>query len=800
MGAFDTLFAILPQNECYDVLTKDLINGDGSLDKLIDKLKKLKEEREAMLNGVGGVGNVAPAPRLPQITANEFIAQFTTELTKVLNGNNNISKKDIADFINYITNSTAEVIDPNKSFITANKIFTYNVLYLLTTKCKIEKTDIVRIIEIILKEKYLYSLNPEQLFWIDNLIQTGSDVPKNHISKLKKFGYNENFIKFINRYDQQMENIFADNKLRNLCSSIDLVKLIVTDNRISTNIIKNLNNCGQKLTKLNFDKYIEVLFDKYSYKLRTDKDLKNHSHQFYNLVNFFDKCGYLFTSGDFHDLLLDDDSYGHSHYNDIDNKIVWTTIKSQIFYNETSVGDLTSIINFFADKKIYLNLKTIFDSCMTILIDSLAPDKISGYLDRRDKMEHVFYEFFQRVNFLTTHHLIKKSDNESNNYILTILKQICLMPNKFIEKYAYISHLHLANPDTIKLKLRQYFNVENSVVYDAELVKFAICTNDTHLINLYVSSCPTALTTYQNGLRFACINLNSELIDFYLNSKFNPTQYDALCLIKSTLFTMKDSYDKKLETLGEILGKFALFGFKMDEDVYKVLCSIKKIDQTKFESSFKHLGKDKIAAVKKLAKPTKNIEVSLPARKLACNQFNTLEGATYLFKITNLQMLISLYDKLNFKMSTYDIYNKEHYRTLIGQCLEYNYYPNVFEYFAEEFKYNPPDAEIELCPNNTIKEIIRLRCKYVQYTEKQDDATVAKQVVIQPTIELKQDENKHNKHDEDDEDEKPIKIKKEKKVKKEPKTKVNIKVFNTNDKINKNNESMQDDLVDLVDF
>lgn len=671
MGAFDTLLNISSQNEC---------------------IKYIKQEKFKF-----NFGNALLKPD-EQI---QFTKLFYQELETVINSNVNITKQDISDLINYMLNYTAANQKPKESLVSEDKIFALKILTLLTTKCKIEGNDITRIFSALCYN----SLFPEDdkrclfhpqhyYFWVDNLVQLGAVFPKGEINKMKKCGYNEQHIMFINR-DNLIGPVMIDVDTF-IKIWIDLFVNFVPSTKVLQNTIKNASIQAFQFTTKHFVHFINMSCRNSSY---IGLNLKNHHQYIVSTLELFDKCKFVFNKQHLISLLFDDSNISYCHLNMFDNTISWETQMVRNIYN--NISTLTSIINFFKNKRVHLNFDVICEGYMLTILNCY---NMSHHpYDKRDNIECVFYGFFKRLEILIKNELILKHENMNNNQILAIAQKISLMPNYFVKKYDNFNSLNLTEEHHSKLQLRQYFETDSAQYCDALTVKIGVCVNDKYLINLLIKECPNVLTKYHNGLKFACINLNEKLIDFYLNNKFEPTQYDVLCLIKSTLYNVKKNYPSAIENLVNILGKISIMGFKMDAEVYAVLCSIKKLDESIFADSINHL-KPKMAEIKRAAKPTKNIEISYPAKKSVCSNISTVDGINYMFKIANLQTLLNLYENPLACKPNFDC---------LASCLKENCYPNVFEYFVEELRWTPTDTMIDKCPNNVIKQIIKLRRKYV---------------------------------------------------------------------------------------
>ena len=716
MGAFDTLLSIVPRENCYRVLSKSpLINGDLAK-QLINLRNRLRGEEEEIL-----------------MSAKEFKSTFYKELELVI-GNKNIviTDDDVHELISYLLNSNNiidGVSDVEKSLIKADTNFAVKILNFLTTRCKIDKHDVNTLLNVMTKmtigtSSFDKHLGLYDCLWIDNLIKSNTVLNKNDIKRISKLGYDKEIIGFLNTDNYQVPidvNIFFKKHI----VAEDFFDCL-TDSKISKNLIKNILHVKYKITNENFKLFVDgfetYICDNFSrtyYSLDKNDTLIFEFAQTYliNLLMFLDECKFDFTVDHLAYIFFDDSMSSIHKY---ENDVSWKTYKSHLFFG-TNMSLTESVVNFFTNKKINLDFDAVYKICLKLIYDSYLPStqRYHNTYDDRHNINKYYYGFYKRLEVLLKHELIKKPIELTNKSLEDYTKKISLFPCHFINKYDYMEKFDLEEKYINKLEIRNYFNTLNNfetINFNIKTIKTIVAINDKYVIELLIQKHPNLLTKLENGLRFACVNMNEQLINFYLNNKFEPSQYNVLCLIKSALYSSKREFDQKIKTMVNILSKFSLLGFKMDEKVYKVLCMIKKLDETAFSESIKHLG-SKMSEIKKSAKPTKNIEFSVVPRKKISSDFKNDAGIQYMFKIANLQTLISLCEesvKLMFEdqNSKYADVNT----SCLKCCLEDNYYPNVFEYFAEELKYVPDEEAISKCPNNAVKEIMKLRNEYVSYT------------------------------------------------------------------------------------
>lgn len=680
MGIFDEIIRIVPKDKCFDIL-------ENSLNKATQRLI-------AMRNG---------HYIEPQIGKGTYITLFVDGLKNTINSNDNIPKKDIDDLMSFLLNKTVDNPQSSeKSFLSADPKFSCLVLDIITKKCKIEKADIKIISSFFAKEYFLHAH-----CWIDNLIQLGCEIGKSEMKIFNKNGFDEILIKFINRYDQQME---IPQNFINIFIREELLLKVISEGNFKRNIIKNLQNNGFLLTR----DYFDIVLDKYindSNSLYVEDDMETMF--IIQLLDFFSSCGYVFTEYELCQLLFVDKSLDSVTKHAFNNSITWMTKKAKIVgYSNKEI--LISIVNFFANKKVYLTFDFVYKSYCDIVF--FQYNSCDGFLDGRDKMEHLFYGFFARLYILLENNLVRHNESTDSERNLKIIKNISLMPSKFEEKYYKINGLNLTKETLNKTSLRKYYPIPDDIKLDTVIAKLAVVTNDEYLLEILIKDYPTILTKVTNGLRFACINLNESLVDFYLNNKFEPTQYHVLCAFKSVLYQQDQNLSSKLETMYNILVKLSMFGLKITEDVYQIISMYKKLDESKIDQLLSNISTDKRKEIKKNSKSTKNISIHIPAKKeaKATNkgkekiEVDLTESVPYMFKLCNLQTLIILCERLKI-LPTIEC---------LDNALELNYYPNVLEYFADEINYVPTQKAIDNSANNAIKAIMEYRIKHFKYDDR----------------------------------------------------------------------------------
>ena len=653
---------------------------------------------------------------------------FMEKIQKIIEENNNIPQVQIDKFVQtMLFKPKDEDIDPeddkyrilgrNESWFIQQAELGCKILDIITAKNLLSSDHVKQIIEIIGKRSYM----PHSFLWVDNLILLKFPFGKTDLKTLKKHKYDEDLTKFLNRYDQQID--LPKETIDELFKSRYLYRIMNSQN-LTRNVIKNMSNKNIVPTRQHFLTAIEGKTDSFS-------TLTFSSNRILKTLDYLKLCSYNFTSDDLIHLLFYE-QFGYSSHITVDTRKVAQPIllasggKSSRLYAQGVLEDLkkdnnllTSIINFFGNIKIHLTLPLVCQAYNSRIYTNYEREA-------RNHLLEIHCNFITMIKMLTNVELIKLTESESN--VTNIIMTSNMFYQKyydFQEKYYDFQEKHKRITDTVvnTLHAQTYNLVKFPNITNLNTVQTIVAVNDSFLLSKILDSNPMILTKINDGMKYACVNLNTTLIDFYLNQKVVPNGYHACCLILALLRSDDDVFPTKLTLVCDILEKLCLFGLKVDEKLYKVFCTVKGLDDKKLTKIVK-LSSPTMAEIRKSVKIAKNIVPKCAIKVVKSQQpERQIKEATpqiikEMFKYSSLSHILYLCDL--------------HKYTPDAECVEFalqlNWYPNVFEYYADKLKWNATVAQAESIGHNSLKEISLYRSNNVRYTD--DKKVVVEEVVV----------------------------------------------------------------------
>ena len=718
MGVFDELLNLCPQENCYNVLTQKSVNQKRN-----------------------------------------FMNSFYNGFEKIISDENaKINDDDIDKFVNYMLNKQPDNNQPfykNNSMITANRFYSNRILTLLTTRCMLTAKQIDNLLEGLIKTEsmnnngYPMLTSKNMYFWIYNLKKMKCVFTHGIFKNLDQAGYDKKYMKFLNEYDSK-EKISVKRFMYYMTYSD--CNIFLLNKNILGNLVKNISNNNYNFTDDDFFAMCNNIIMKQidGDNLMVADTLGNYKYKMLlDFFELFEKCGFKITSQHFEKMLFNSEKMSYRinrrRYNDKITFKMYNFDEIGISYLFKYYLNEYKIINYFSERKIYLNFEFVYHSYTNEIFNQYLSIHHNNHYGNLDSMNVVGKGLFEIINNLAKNKLIIKNKQLNQLEKFELIKKIIMLPSIFTYYRYQLDHLYY-NPARAeiykshanKIDLIKYFdgldNFEN-IKNDPSIAKLIVCVNDEHIINLMIDKYPKLLCGFKNGLKYACVNFNENLINFYLNNKFEPTQYDVVCLIKSfymmppnmikqIIKNTDDNTDKKnteeiknknIEIFTNILYKFSSFGLKIDEDVYRLICMINdnNIDHKLFDELFCHLGQNKIAEIKKSVKKVKYLKLKYSKLKKPDQNLKSFKGFRHLLKFGNLQTLLIL-TSLDSSTDTGDQIFK-HNQQACFESLYDNFYSNVFEYFADELQYVPTENSINQSNNALLKECLNLRKKYVVY-------------------------------------------------------------------------------------
>jgi hypothetical protein len=659
--------------------------------------------------------------------------EFISKLKKIMSDNNNIPMNDINKFIGCLLNPGADdkqymKILGDGSFFSTHSSLGCDILNIITKKYKLHGDHIKNIIDLIGKCSYMF----HSFLWVDNLVLLNQTFGKTDIKLLKKYGYDEDLEKFLNRYDQQ---ISLPEKTLDKIFNHYMIELILSDIEITKNVIKNLKN--NKFVP-SYKYFYNSLNGKYLSISNSDTYISVHKMTF-QILDFLKLCSYNFTERELFDLILIT-HFSHGFEIAVDtrktNPIELSSGKGKNLYEggniqvlkKKEINYLESIINFFSNNKVKITLQLVCDEYNSLIYTHYDRDS-------RDYFLASHCALVTMIGVLIGMEYLKCSNSEKN------AKNIVMMSNIFYQKYYDFKDAHSKITQQIVQNLHKTSfagaNIDIKTFNNIDTLKMAIAINQEDLIERFMSDNPMFLMKVSEGMRYACTNLNSKLVDFYLDQRTIPTGYHVCCLVMAALRSDDDAFKSKLEKMYDIINKLCIFGLKIDENVYKILCTVKGIDDKKIVPHLKKLSPETILKIKKEIKPSKNIVPKYSCKVVKSNnQKRNIKEATHqiikeMFKYSSLPHLLYLCELHKFKPTV----------ECIKLAYQFNWYPNVFEYYMDELKISGTKDIAESSGHATLKEIMLYRTENVKY---------AKDIIKDISTNVRQTES-------DNESEKPIK-------------------------------------------
>lgn len=637
------------------------------------------------------------------ISADEFISK----LKKIMSDNNNIPVNDINKFINFLLTPGADdkphmKILGNVSFFSTHCSLVCYILNIITKKYKLCSNHIKNIIDLIEKRSYIY----HSFLWVDNLVLLGQTFGKTDIKLLKKYGYDEDLEKFLNRYDQQ---ISLPEKTLDKIFKHGMVELILSDAEITKNVVKNLKNNKFVPSHKYFQSSLSAKDSSYS-----DTTISVHKMTF-QILDFLKLCSYNFTERELFDLILKT-NFSHEFGINVNtrktNPIKLNSDKGEILYAGGNIqalkkkenNYLESVINFFSNNKVKLTLQSVCDEYNSLIYTHYERNS-------RDYFLASHCVLITMIGILIGMEYVKCSNSEKNT------KNVIMMSNILYKKYYDFQDSHSKITQQIVQNLHKTAfagaNIDVKTFNNIDILKMAIAVNQEDLIERFMFDNPMALVKVSDGMKYACTNLNGKLVDFYLDQRTIPTGYHVCCLVIAALRSDDDTFKSKLEKMYDIIDKLCMFGLKIDENVYKILCTVKGIDDKKIVPHLKKLSPETVSKIKKDTKPGKNIVPKHSCKVVKSNnQERNIKEATpqiikEMFKYSSLPHLLYICELHKFKPTV--------------ECIElaykFNWYPNVFEYYMNELKISGTKDIAESSGHVTLKEIMLYRTENVKYAK-----------------------------------------------------------------------------------
>lgn len=309
-----------------------------------------------------------------------------------------------------------------------------------------------------------------------------------------------------------------------------------------TNVIQNgfVLSLDQKITllKLNFydilnediitDVEINVIFTKPYY---VDMVLKNKDkfkeilikncitlkHE--NLVSSVQKISYLNATID--DILLFFDFNNYEFTNDDLFKILF----------ESNLSGFMNIILFFKNKNILPNFTTLLN-LLRLEVKSLTNGKHLSAL----------------ISFMDDNNILNNIINSENN-ILLLLRSYGNKCNLTITKCM--------------------INIISKCNITENIIKTIIMIDQSELINIMIKNKLLGLIDENFGFKYACVNGNYNLIEYYLNNKMIPN-------IQHLYYVMLSSHNN-IENIKNIILLLLNYGLAIDNDFYEIVSTNKQL-------------------------------------------------------------------------------------------------------------------------------------------------------------------------------------------------------------------------------
>lgn len=360
--------------------------------------------------------------------------------------------------------------------------------------------------------------------WINNINIDNIELEKNHKITLIKLGHK-------NIIDVLLEEI----KL-----SKEELKAFFDNTYSILNIVDHIEKFKELMIKTK-----SILTSSYLYST-FDNIIK--SVDINDFIDIFVSCKYEFSTNDFAECICRVKIYTGSYYfkfesifDEINNKKDLEAFYLDVYKTPSDFTTL-QIINKFNKMNIEISFSSIAD-----------------LLKKTEK--HIRYKI---VNILNTDHFKSKTKIDENT-VIEILK--LLLSYDWID--TYIEHYIYKLKTTISPKILELMIVLNS--------KYIVETIEKY-----------NMTNFENTdmmFKYACLNGNTELIEYLLNQKFIPNKENVMYVILHLISEMHKneykyadcfrekikSFNKSIDNAFYIINMFSNYGMVFDKNIYEII-------------------------------------------------------------------------------------------------------------------------------------------------------------------------------------------------------------------------------------